>query len=142
MGDENKFKNLITSNKTIICLGALIVLLVILVIASMSMLKIEEYNPTELQEWRDQYVSYDLYAERFNAWANSLYNNDSEPANLSDVMKDDARDVILDMHEGGMSDEEILHALNEPARLAYKEGIVDSPTIYDESFVKEVIDKK
>ena len=47
--------------------------------------------------------------------------------------------MIQDMHNDGMSIEEIAHALNEPARLAYEEGTVDSPILYDEEFVERAI---
>ena len=144
MGDERKslfqrFNELSGIKKVSICAVALIVLLLLASVLSMSLLQIKEYNPQELKDLRDQYASFDIYAESYHAWATSLYYNDSEPANLSDVMKDDAKDVILDMHNDGKSIEEIAHALNEPVRIAYEEGIVDSPTLYDESFVKEAI---
>ena len=144
MGDEKKsifqrFNDLSGIKKVYICAVALIVLLLLASVLSMSLLQIKEYNPEELKDLRDQYASYDIYVERYHAWVTSIYNNDSEPADMSDVMKDDARDVIGDMHNDGVSIEEIAHALNEPVRLAYEEGIVDSPTLYDESFVKEVV---
>ena len=144
MGDEKKsifqrFNDLSGIKKVSICAVALIVLLLLASVLSISLLQIKEYNPEELKDMRDQYSSYDIYVERYHAWVTSIYNNDSEPADMSDVMKDDAKDVIGDMHNDGVSIEEIAHALNEPVRLAYEEGIVDSPTLYDESFVKEVI---
>ena len=144
MGDEKKsifqrFNDLSGIKKVSICAVALIVLLLLASVLSMSLLQIKEYNPEELKDLRDQYASYDIYVERYHAWVTSIYNNDSEPADMSDVMMDDARDVIGDMHNDGVSIEEIAHALNEPVRLAYEEGIVDSPTLYDESFVKEVV---
>ena len=144
MGDERKslfqrFNELSGIKKVSICAVALIALLLLASVLSMSLLRIEEYNPTELKDLRDQYASYDIYAESYHAWVTSIYNNDSEPANMSDVMKDDAKDVIADMHNDGKSIEEIAHALNEPVRLAYEEGIVDSPTLYDIDFVKEAL---
>ena len=144
MGDEKKsifqrFNDLSGIKKVSICAVALIVLLLLASVLSMSLLQIREYNPDELKDLRDQYVSYDIYVERYHAWVTSIYNNDSEPADMSDVMKDDAKDVIGDMHNDGMSIEEIAHALNEPARLAYEEGTVDSPILYDEEFVERAI---
>ena len=144
MDDEKKsifqrFNELSGIKKASICAVALIVLLLLASVLSMSLLQIREYNPDELKDLRDQYVSYDIYVERYHAWVTSIYYNDSEPANMADVMKDDAMDVIEDMHNDGMSIEEIAHALNEPARLAYEEGTVDSPILYDESFVKEAV---
>ena len=144
MDDEKKsifqrFNDLSGIKKVSICAVALIVLLLLASVLSMSLLQIREYNPDELKDLRDQYVSYDIYVERYHAWVTSIYNNDSEPADMSDVMKDDAKDVIGDMHNDGMSIEEIAHALNEPARLAYEEGIVDSPILYDEEFVERAI---
>ena len=136
-----KFNELTILKKASVCLGVLIVLMLLTFIVSISFFGIEEYNPTEVQALCDQYDSYDIYVTQFYAWANSIHAGDSEPANLTEVLKDDAKDVVLDMHEGGMSVKEIAHALNEPVRLAYEEGIVDSPTLYDESFVNEVLDK-
>ena len=144
MGDEKKsifqrFNDLSGIKKVSICAVALIVLLLLASVLSMSLLQIKEYNPQELKDLRDQYSSYDIYVERYHAWVTSIYNNDSEPADMADVMKDDAKDVIGDMHNDGMSIEEIAHALNEPARLAYEEGTVDSPFLYDEEFVERAI---
>ena len=144
MGDEKKsifqrFNDLSGIKKVSICAVALIVLLLLASVLSMSLLQIKEYNPQELKDLRDQYSSYDIYVERYHAWVTSIYNNDSEPADMADVMKDDAKDVIGDMHNDGMSIEEIAHALNEPARLAYEEGTVDSPILYDEEFVERAI---
>ena len=144
MGDERKsifqrFNELSGIKKVSLCAVALIVLLLLASVLSMSLLQIREYDPDELKDLRDRYVSYDIYVERYHAWVTSIYNNDSEPADMADVMKDDAMDVIGDMHNDGMSIEEIAHALNEPARLAYEEGIVDSPILYDEEFVERAI---
>ena len=134
-----KFNELTAIKKASVCLGAIIILCILAFIAVSSFSVTEDYTSQEIIELSAEYPSYDLYVERFNAWANSLYNNDSEPTSIADALRDDARDVIIDMHDGGMSDEEIRHALNEPSRLAYDKGIVDSPSLYDESFVKEVL---
>ena len=131
-------KELSTAKKASLCLGVLIVLFLIFIIAS-SLLSFEEYDNQEIKDLRAQYDSYDLFVERYYAWSNSIYNNDSEPTNISDVLRDDARTAIEDMHNGGMSKDEIYHGINEPARMAYEEGIVDSPVLYDEEFVERAI---
>ena len=128
-------KELVTLKRAGLCLGVLIVLFLVFIIAS-SLLSFEEYDNQEIKELRSQYGSYDLFVERYYAWSNSLYNNDSEPTNISDELSEDAKTAIADMHDGGMSDDEIYHAINEPARMAYGEGIVDSPILYDKEFVK------
>ena len=136
-----RFNELTLIKKTSVCLGVLIVLILLTFLVSITFFGIEEYNPTEIQELCDQYDSYDIYVTQFDAWANSIHAGDSEPANLTEVLKDDAKDVVIDMHKGGMSDKEILIALNEPVKLAYEKGIVDYQTLYDEDFVKDVVEK-
>ena len=136
-----RFNELTLIKKTSVCLGVLIVLILLTFLVSITFFGIEEYNPTEIQELCDQYDSYDIYVTQFDAWANSIHAGDSEPANLTEVLKDDANDVVKDMHKGGMSDNEILDALNEPVKLAYEKGIVDYQTLYDEDFVKDVVEK-
>ena len=81
-----------------------------------------------------------MYVDRYHAWANSIYNNDSEPQNLTDVLSEDAVDAIKEMNDGGMSVKEITDALNEPVKIDYEQGIVDSPTLFDEEFVKGAIE--
>ena len=131
-------KELFTVKKAALCLGVIAVLFLVFIIAG-SLLSFDEYDNQEIKDLRAQYESYDIFVERYYAWSNSVYNNDSEPANISDVLKDDAKMAIGDMHDGGMSEKEICHAINEPARMTYEEGIVDSPILYDEGFVESAI---
>lgn len=132
-----KFKEMSSLKKLSICLGVVIVLFLIL--AAYSSLTVD-YDSGHVQELKGQYESYGLYVDRYHAWANSIYNNDSEPADLRDVLSEDAIGAINEMNEGGMSVEEITDALNEPVRIDYDQGIVDSPTLFDEEFVKGAIE--
>ena len=131
-----KFKELSWLKKLSICLGVIVVLFLLFVAYSSITV---EYDSGHVKELSGQYESYGLYVDRYHAWANSIYNNDSEPANLTDVLSEDAIDAINEMNEGGMSVKEITDALNEPVKIDYEQGIVDSPTLFDEDFVKGVI---
>lgn len=134
-----KFNELSSIKKLSVCFGAVIVLFLIFMLAiSLSSVDMEN-DSSHVKNLSAQYESYGFYVQRYHAWANSLYNNDSEPADLKEVLSEDATDAIKEMHDGGMSVDEITYALNEPVRIDYDQGIVDSPTLFDEDFVKGVV---
>lgn len=134
-----KFNEQSSIKKASICIGALLALfLIFMFVLSLSSVS-EEYGSYHINQLCNHYESYDLYVESYHAWANSLYNNDSAPADLGDVMKDDAIDAAKEMHDEGMSIADITEALNKPVGIDYENGIVDSPTLYDEDYVRDAV---